>query len=94
MVRQWQDMEYEGRHSASTYQDSLPDFVRLVESFGHVAFKIKNYEELESSMAAAFKLKDRLVFLDIDVDQNEHNYPMHVKGEQMCDMFLSKTKRT
>ncbi len=94
MVRQWQDMEYEGRHSASTYQDSLPNFVRLVESYGHVAFKIRNYEELESRMQEAFELTNRLVFLDIDVDQNEHNYPMHVKGERMCDMFLSKTKRT
>ena len=35
MVRQWQDMQYGGRHSQS-YMDSLPDFVRLAEAYGHV----------------------------------------------------------
>ena len=94
MVRQWQDMEYEGRHSASTYQDSLPDFVGLVEAYGHTAMKVTSYDDLESTMAEAFALKDKLVFVDIDVDQNEHNYPMFVKGESMQDMYLSKTERT
>ena len=40
MVRQWQDMNYGGRHSASTYSDSLPDFVKLAESYGHIGMKV------------------------------------------------------
>ena len=50
MVKQWQDMQYEGRHSHS-YMDSLPDFVALVESYGHVGFKIDRLDELEDVLA-------------------------------------------
>ena len=67
MVKQWQDMQYEGRHSHS-YMDSLPDFVKLVESYGHVGFKIESRDELEPVMAEAMAIKNRLVFIDIMVD--------------------------
>ncbi|HWK54319.1 MAG TPA: acetolactate synthase 3 large subunit [Hyphomicrobiales bacterium] len=94
MVRQWQDMQYGGRHSQSTYADSLPDFVKLVESYGHVGMRIEKLSELKSKMAEAFALKDKLVFLDIAVDPSEHVYPMAIRGGAMSEMFLSKTERT
>lgn len=93
MVKQWQDMQYEGRHSHS-YMDSLPDFVKLVESYGHVGIKITDPAQLESKMREAFALKDRLVFIDIYVDPSEHVYPMLIAGGSMRDMLLSKTERT
>ncbi|MFT5335780.1 MAG: acetolactate synthase-1/2/3 large subunit, partial [Halioglobus sp.] len=65
MVKQWQDMQYEGRYAMSTYEDSLPDFVKLAESFGHVGMLITKPEELDSKMEEAFAMKDKLVFLDI-----------------------------
>jgi acetolactate synthase-1/2/3 large subunit len=94
MVKQWQDMQYGGRHSHSTYRDALPDFVRLVESFGHVGIRVDRLGELVPSMTEAFgaKYKNRLVFLDVHVDPDEHVYPMAVKGGSMRDMFLSKTE--
>lgn len=92
MVRQWQDMQYGGRHSHS-YMESLPDFVKLAEAFGHVGMKVEKLADLEPAMQQAFQLKDRLVFMDIYVDPNEHVYPMHIKGGAMSDMFLSKTER-
>lgn len=93
MVRQWQDMNYESRHSQS-YMKSLPDFVKLVESYGHVGMKVDKYADLEAAMTEAFSLKDRLVFMDIAVDPFEHVYPMQVPRGSMRDMWLSKTERT
>lgn len=93
MVRQWQDMNYESRHSES-YMESLPDFVKLAEAYGHVGMRIDRYEDLEGAMREAFALKDRLVFMDIYVDQFEHVYPMQVPRGSMRDMWLSKTERT
>jgi len=96
MVKQWQDMQYGGRHSQSTYSDSLPDFKTLVEAFGHVGIKVSDADELESALAQAFseELKHRLVFVDIWVDPNEHVYPMAIKGGAMRDMILAKHRAT
>lgn len=93
MVRQWQDMNYESRHSQS-YMKSLPDFVKLAESYGHVGMKVDKFSDLEGAMREAFALKDRLVFMDIAVDPFEHVYPMQVPRGSMRDMWLSKTERT
>lgn len=93
MVKQWQDMQYEGRHSNS-YMESLPDFVKLVEAYGHVGMKITDPAELEPRMREAMAMKDRLVFIDVYVDQFEHVYPMQIQGNSMRDMWLSKTERT
>jgi len=93
MVKQWQDMQYEGRHSSS-YMGSLPDFVKLVEAYGHVGMKITDPAELDSKMAEAMAMTDKLVFLDIYVDPKEHVYPMHIAKGSMRDMLLSKTERT
>ncbi|WP_395345592.1 acetolactate synthase 3 large subunit [Ningiella sp. W23] len=93
MVRQWQDMNYKGRHSHS-YMDSMPDFVKLAEAYGHVGIKVDKLDELDDAMARCFAEKNRLVFMDIAVDQNEHVYPMQIKYGAMDDMRLSKTERT
>lgn len=94
MVRQWQDMQYGGRYSQSTYAESLPDFVKLVEAYGHVGIRITKLSELKQKMDEAFALKNRLVFVDVRVDPSEHVYPMAIKGGAMKDMYLSKTERT
>jgi len=93
MVRQWQDMSYSGRHSHS-YMESLPDFVKLVEAYGHVGMRITDLKDLKPMMEEAFAMKDRLVFLDIKVDVGEHVYPMQIRDGSMRDMWLSKTERT
>ncbi|ASI89009.1 MULTISPECIES: acetolactate synthase 3 large subunit [Vibrio] len=93
MVKQWQDMIYQGRHSNS-YMDSVPDFAAIAEAYGHVGIRISNPSELESGLKKALEMKDRLVFVDINVDETEHVYPMQIKGEGMDKMWLSKTERT
>jgi len=95
MVKQWQDMQYEGRYAMSTYENSLPDFVKLVEAYGHVGMQIKELADLDAKMEEAFAMKDKLVFLDIIIDPMEHVYPMHVAPHgSMKDMWLSKNERT
>ena len=94
MIKQWQDMQYGGRHSHSTYAESLPDFTKLAEAYGHVGIKIEKLSELNSKLEEAFSLKDKLVFVDVMVDPNEHVYPMAIKGGAMKDMILSKSERT
>ena len=95
MVKQWQDMQYEGRYAMSTYEDSLPDFVKLVEAYGHVGMQVTELSQLDAKMEEAFAMKDKLVFLDIIIDPMEHVYPMHVAPNgSMKDMWLSKNERT
>ncbi|KLV02421.1 acetolactate synthase 3 catalytic subunit [Photobacterium aquae] len=93
MVKQWQDMIYQGRHSHS-YMDSVPDFAAIAEAYGHVGMRIDNPAELEGQLEKALAMKDRLVFIDISVDETEHVYPMLVRGGSMSEMWLSKTERT
>lgn len=95
MVKQWQDMIYSGRHSQS-YMQSLPDFVRLAEAYGHIGIRIEQPSELENKLALALEQvkRNRLVFVDVVVDGSEHVYPMHIRGGGMDDMWLSKTERS
>ncbi|NUU66139.1 acetolactate synthase 3 large subunit [Enterobacteriaceae bacterium BIT-l23] len=95
MVKQWQDMIYSGRHSQS-YMESLPDFARLAEAYGHVGIRITKPQELESKLSEALaQVKSgRLVFVDVTVDGSEHVYPMQIRGGGMDEMWLSKTERT
>ncbi|KFI10032.1 acetolactate synthase 3 large subunit [Vibrio coralliilyticus] len=93
MVKQWQDIVYQGRHSNS-YMSSVPDFVAIAEAYGHAGIRIETPDQLESGLKQALEMKDRLVFVDINVDETEHVYPMQIKGEGMDKMWLSKTERT
>ena len=95
MVKQWQDMNYDGRHSSISYEDSLPDFKELVESYGHVGIKITKNSDLKKGIEEAFSIKDKLVFVDIYVDPNEHVYPMLVAPNgSLKDMWLAKGSKT
>lgn len=95
MVKQWQEMQYEGRLSNSVYEESLPDFIKLAEAYGHLGMKIEHRDELHGKLAEAFAIKDRTVFIDVYVDPSEHVYPMQVMPTgSMRDMWLSKTERT
>jgi len=87
MVRQWQEFFYEGRYSMS-YFDSLPDFVMLAESFGHVGMMIDQHTDVESALKEAFDRKDDLVFMDFRTDPEENVYPMIPAGGGQSEMIL------
>ena len=93
MVKQWQDIIYQGRHS-QVYMNSLPDFAKLAEAYGHIGITIDHPSELEEKLTQAFAIKDKLVFVDVRVDETEHVYPMQIRGGSMNEMILSKTERT
>ncbi|MHB8255819.1 MAG: acetolactate synthase 3 large subunit [Acidiferrobacterales bacterium] len=92
MVRQWQEFFYDRRYSHS-YMDALPDFIKLAESYGHVGMQIDKPSDVEGALKEAFKLKDRLVFMDFITDQTENVYPMIAAGKGQHEMQLSPCRR-
>ncbi len=88
MVRQWQEFTYESRYSHS-YMDTIPDFMKLVEAYGHVGMHIEQPEQVRPALEEAFAMRDRLVFLDIITDRDENVYPMIEAGKAHHDMKLA-----
>ena len=93
MVRQWQEFVYENRES-HTYLDSLPDFTKLTESFGHVGMRIEKQSDVEGALKEAFAMKDRLVFMDFVTDPTENVYPMMLTGKGHHEMVLSEFSKS
>ena len=87
MVRQWQELYYSNRES-ETYFDSLPDFVKLAESYGHVGIRVTKKSEVESALRQALAMKDRLVFLDFVTDKKQNVFPMVGNGKGLDEMVL------
>ncbi|MDD4914729.1 MAG: acetolactate synthase 3 large subunit [Methylococcales bacterium] len=87
MVRQWQEFSYQSRYSQS-YMDTIPDFVKLAEAYGHVGILVEKPEDVRGALEEAFKLKDRTVFLDFITDRTENVYPMIEAGKGHHDMKL------
>lgn len=93
MVRQWQEFTYESRYSHS-YMDTIPDFVKLAEAYGHVGMRIDKPEDVRPALEEAFAMKDRTVFLDILTDRTENVYPMIEAGKAHNDMTLRVAEGT
>jgi acetolactate synthase-1/2/3 large subunit len=87
MVRQWQEFFYEKRYAMS-YMDSLPDFSKLAESYGHIGIRIDKPADVVPALEEAIALKDRLVFLDFMIDREENVYPMIPAGAGLNEMIL------
>jgi acetolactate synthase-1/2/3 large subunit len=87
MVRQWQEIDYEGRYSHS-YMDALPNFVKLAEAYGHVGMLIERAQDVEPALREARKLKDRTVFMDFRTDPTENVFPMVKAGMGITEMLL------
>ena len=87
MVRQWQQIDYGSRYSES-YMDSLPDFEKLAEAYGHVGMKIDKPGDVDGALREAFGMKDRLVFMNFITDQSENVWPMVKAGKGLSEMLL------
>lgn len=88
MVRQWQQFFHGSRYSES-YMDALPCFMKLAESFGHVGMQIEKPGDVEGALKEAFKLKDRLVFMDFITDDSENVFPMVAAGKGISTIALT-----
>jgi acetolactate synthase-1/2/3 large subunit len=89
MVRQWQEFFYENRYSES-YMDSLPNFVKLAEAYGHVGMQITKPGDVEAALKEAFAMKSRFVFMDFITDQKENVFPMIQNGKGLSEMILAE----
>ena len=90
MVRQWQEMFYDGRYS-HTYMDSLPDFVKLAEAYGHVGIRIERPEEVEPALKKAFiEHKNETVFFDIRTSREANVFPMVAAGKGLSEIILAE----
>ncbi|KAF3982054.1 MAG: acetolactate synthase 3 large subunit [Methylococcales symbiont of Hymedesmia sp. n. MRB-2018] len=87
MVRQWQEFSYESRYSES-YMDTIPDFVKLAEAYGHVGMQIEKPADVRPALEEAFAMKERLVFMDFLTDRTENVFPMIEAGKSHHDMKL------
>ena len=87
MVRQQQDFYHSQRRSHS-YMDALPDFVKLVQAYGHHALRVDSADDLDAALAEAMAMKDRLVFVDVVIDRTENVYPTLPNGAGLTQMIL------
>ena len=91
MVRQWQELLHEGRYSES-YMDSLPDFVKLAESFNAVGLRATNKNEVDKVIEEMIKI-DKTVIADIVVDKKENCFPMIQSGSAHNEMLLNDKQK-
>jgi len=87
MVRQWQQIDYGSRY-AESYMDSLPDFTKLAEAYGHVGMQIEKPSDVDGALRDAFAMKDKLVFMNFITDQTENVWPMVKAGKGLTEMLL------
>ena len=87
MVRQWQQIDYGSRYSES-YMDSLPNFEKLAEAYGHVGMRIEKPGDVDGALRDAFGMKDKLVFMNFITDQSENVWPMVKAGKGLSEMLL------
>ena len=87
MVRQWQELYY-GNRESETYFDSLPDFVKLAEAYGHIGIRVDKKSDVEGALLEAVKQKDRLVFIDFLTDKKQNVLPMVGNGKGLDEMVL------
>jgi acetolactate synthase-1/2/3 large subunit len=86
MVRQWQELLHGSRYSES-YSESLPDFVKLAESFGAAGIRVTEAKDLDAAILKALSI-DGPVLMDIHVEKLENCFPMIPSGKAHNQMLL------
>ena len=92
MVRQWQDLTYEGRYSSS-YSEALPDFVKLAEAYGWTGIRIENPADLDAGIKAMIDAEGP-VMVDCRVAKLENCFPMIPSGAAHTEMILQANEVT
>lgn len=91
MVKQWEDIYADTDYSSSQgYINSLPDFKKYIESFGHVCINIHDKNLLVEQLKEALSITDKCVFVNIFTDPAEHLYPVQIPNGSMRDMLVAK----
>jgi acetolactate synthase-1/2/3 large subunit len=87
MVRQWQDLFYEGRYASSNLGNT-PDFVKLAEAYGAAGVRIEKADEVDDGIRKALSIEGPVV-IDVPVYQYENCYPMIPAGGCNHEMILA-----
>ena len=93
MVRQWQELFYDERES-ETNLECQPDFVKLVQAYGHVGMRIEKASDVEGALREALAMKDRFVFMDFVTDRKQNVFPMVGAGKGLDEMVLPQHMRS
>ena len=87
MVRQWQNLFYGKRYSATVLEDKV-DFVKLAESYGAKGIRVTKKEEIEPAFREAMKSKKTPYVIEFEIDPEDLVYPMIQPGGTLKDMIL------
>lgn len=87
MVKQWQDLFYDRRHSGVNLQIG-PDFNLLAQAYGCAGITVTKPEEVRPALEQAREIDDRTVLIDFQHDPEEHVYPMIPGGQSVHEMRL------
>jgi len=86
MVRQWQELFYEHRYSASTLPQDCPDFVKLAEAYGALGLRVTEPDKLDAALVKAFD-HDGPAIVDVRVEREENVFPMVAPGGSIDEML-------
>ena len=88
MVRQWQNLFYGGRYSATVLNDSV-DFVKLAEAMGAAGIRVSTREEFKEAFAKALSMNGPVV-IDCQIDSDDKVWPMVAPGAAISEAFDEK----
>jgi acetolactate synthase-1/2/3 large subunit len=91
MVRQWQELFYQERYSASDL-GSTPDFVKLAEAYGAIGLRAQKPSEVVSVLKEGIKAK-KTVFMEFVIDRYEKVFPMVPAGASIHEMIFGEEKK-
>jgi acetolactate synthase I/II/III large subunit len=80
MVRQWQELFYDGRYSEVDLPVDLPDLVKVADAYGIPGLRASTVDELDRALDKAAEITDRSVLIDVRVDPTEKVFPMVPAG--------------
>lgn len=86
MVRQWQELFYDRRYSASVLPQDCPDFVKLAEAYGALGMRVTKPEEIDAALERAFD-HDGVAVVDVRVEREENVFPMVAPGGSIDEML-------
>ena len=91
MVRQWQTLFFDQQYLATDlHTEYLPDFVKLAEAMGAVAFRVTSPDEVDDTIKAALAINDRPVVIDFRVAKDAMVWPMVPAGVSNDDIMIAR----
>ncbi len=92
MVRQWQTLFYDKRHSSTDLSTGQPNFTMLVESFGGVGYEVTTKAEFDAALKDAVE-KNVVALINVSVARLENVMPMVPSGGSLFNMMLASKEK-